>query len=109
MKIPYNGWELRLALLGLDEKKFDKDKMKEMKDVIESVLSKEEVKDLNKRIAEFHGISVEQLINSLNYKVLCSEFVESALRKVAETIMKKFDIAEKEAWALMALGLGLLD
>lgn len=109
MKIPYDWWELRLALLGLDEEKFDKDKMKEMNDTIESVLPKEEVKDLNKRIAEFHGISVEQLINSPNYKVLCSEFIENALRKVAGMVMKKFDIAEKEAWALIALGLGLLD
>ena len=58
------GGNCVLALLGLDEEKFDKDKMKEMNDAIESVLPKEEVKDLNKRIAEFHGISVEQLINS---------------------------------------------
>lgn len=109
IKIPYSALELRCALLGLDGEKFSEEKMKELEvELKELFCPPEEIKDKNKKVAEYHGISVETLVNSPNYKVLCQEYVEDIICQFIKKIIEKFDITDKEAWALTAFGLGSL-
>ena len=106
MKIPYTPFELRIALLNLDENKLDEKKMNEIKDELGS--PPEDQKDLNKKIAEHHGISVEKLVDSPNYGILCQEYKEDILYQIVKKLVEKFDITEKEAWAIMVHSLGFL-
>lgn len=106
IKIPYSSMELRVALLNFDENKFSEDKIKELKSEFEDLSND---KDQNKRVAEYHGISVEQLINSPNYKVLCEEYGESIIYEFVKKLKEKFETTDKEAWALVLYCLELLN
>lgn len=106
MKIPYSSWELRFALMNLSEDKFNEKKMKEIEN--ELAIPSKDKKELNKAIAEYHGISVEKLVDSPNYKILCQEYEENTVYQLVKKFIEKFGITEKEAWALVAYGLGLL-
>lgn len=106
IKVPYSLMELRAALIIFDEKDLDEKKMNELAAEFDSVLSAD---DHNQRIAEYHGISVEQLINSPNYKALCGEYGESVVKEFAKKLKEKFEITDKEAWALVFFCLGLLN
>jgi len=106
MKIPYSSWELRVALMNLSEDKFNKEKAEEMKD--EFAFLPKRKKDLNISVAEHHGISVEKLVDSPNYKILCREYEENIIYKFVKKLEEKFGITEKEAWAITAYSLGLL-
>jgi len=111
MKIPYSSWELRMALLSLSDDKFNEDNVKEKLEEIKDELNfcPEENKDLNKKIAEHHGISVEKLVDSPNYKILCQEYHDNVIYQFVMKLEKKLGITDKEAWALMVYALGLLD
>lgn len=110
MKIPYTALELRVALIGLDEEKFNEKKMSEIGGEIEDEMgsSPKENKDLNMKIAEHHGISVERLVDSPNYKILVQEYEDSRICQLIKKLVEKLGITDKEAWALMAYALGLL-
>ena len=110
MKIPYDEWELKIALISLmgDEEKFTEEKLCEIENEFKDKISSKK-EDLNKKIAEYQGITIEQLINSPNYKVLYGEYVFSICKQIVEKFVEKFEITEKQAWAIVALGLGLLD
>ena len=105
MKIPLKPEELRAALRNLSTEKIDKKKMDEVREELITVMPKRK-KDLNKAIADYHGISVEKLMNSPDFKDLCRKYEEYTIRQVAEKFEKKFSITEKEAWALLAYALG---
>ena len=107
LKIPYTLWDLRMAMISLDESKFDEKKLKEVEDEFETPSN--DKKDLNKQIADHHGISVEKLTDSPNYKVLCQEFQEHKIYQFVNILISKLEITEKEAWALVAHFLGILD
>lgn len=110
MKFPYSKLELQISLLGVDNKKFTEEKFREIeeefKDVVENFSKKA---SLNRVIAEYQGITVEQLVNSSNYQVLCEEYTLSLLEKVVEKTAEKFEVTEKQAWAMIAMSMGLLD
>lgn len=108
MKIPYGKNELYITLLGLDDANISDEKMEELINELEKITSNGK-NNLNKAVAEFHGISVEQLIASQNYKVLCDEYMDGIFRKMAVKIREKLNLTDKEAWALIAKGLGWLD
>lgn len=110
MEIPYDEWELRIALISLigDEKKFTEKKFREIEDKLKGKISADK-EDLNKKIAEYHDVTIEQLINSPNYKVLCGEYIFSLYKKIAEKFVEKFKITDKQAWAIIASSIGLLE
>jgi hypothetical protein len=108
MEIPYDEWELKIALLGLDEKKFTNGKIKELSKELAGRIPSEK-KDFNKKVAEHNGIGVKELIKSPNYKTLCQGYTMRIIRESVDLIAKKFDISERQAWALVAVGLGLID
>lgn len=108
MEIPYNEWDLRIALISLDENKLTEEKFKELGTELAEKISANG-KDLNTKIAEYHGISVEALIKSPNYEILCEEYKERVIREFANKIMEKLEITEKQAWALIAVAFGLLE
>ncbi|MDO8443273.1 MAG: hypothetical protein Q7S81_03415 [bacterium] len=106
MKIPYSLCELRIALLTLSEDKFTEKKMNELQN--ELAVPPVEQKDRIKAIAEYHGLIVEKLVNSPNYKVLCQEYDENIVFQLVKKMVEKFGISEKEAWALVAYVSGWL-
>lgn len=108
MKIPYDEWQLRIALLSLDEEKFTEEKFCEIADEFKDKLPKEK-SVLNKLIAEYQGITVEQLANNPNYQGFRDEYIKSICEQIVEKLMEKFEITEKQAWVIMALGLGLMN
>ncbi len=108
MKIPYNDLELRIALLGIDGEKFTDEKMKEIEKKFKDKLPKQD-SELNKKIAEYHGVSAIDLINSPNYKILCVEYQKNILEEFINEIVEKIGITKKQTWALVADYLGLLD
>jgi len=107
IKIPYTLLELRIALVSFNENKFDEKKLEEIR--CEFAIPVYEKKDRNKQVANYHGISLEKLIDSPNYEVLCKEYEESILYLFVKKLIEKFEITEKEAWAVVVYCLGLFD
>lgn len=104
VEIPYSECELRCALNGLN---VDKSAVDEVKDGFKDELLIER-KELNKKIAEFHGISVEILVNSQNYIVLCDEYWSDMLERFVDKLVEKIGITHVQAYALAASGLGMI-
>lgn len=65
-----------------------------------------EKKELNKKIADFHGISVEQLINSPNYKVLNEEYGGHYVREMVASLKQEMGATDVQAWAVIAVAMG---
>lgn len=108
MKIPYSEIELRITLLTLaqDEKRLRRmnkkvDKLKKKKIAIWDPPIKNR-KEFNKKTAEFHGITVETLINSKNYNILCNKYYTFLYERMIQKIMKVFALTHKEVWAIIA-------
>lgn len=53
------------------------------------------------RAAVFHGITVEQFINSTNYTTLFDEYSQNITTKVIHSLESTFDLTNEEAWALL--------
>ena len=64
--------------------------------------------DENRAAAEYHGITVEGLINSPNYKILKEEFAASFISKGLARLKENFGLDDKEAWAIVMAGTGKL-
>jgi len=107
MKIPLKPEELRLALLSLPMEKFTKEKIDELK--AEFPVPPDGKSGLDRMVSEYHGISVEKLISSQNYNALRREYEENILKKLSKKLVEKFGITDKEAWALIVYGLGLVE
>ncbi len=109
-KVPYTKLELRTALhaLCIDESTEELvDKVnKKFKEKHNIVL--ENKSELNKQVAENNGITVIDLINSPNYDRLTDEFKFDMLHSMVDILIEE-GLNNKEAWALITLGLGLLD
>ncbi len=113
MEIPYTKFELLIALAELklsldDEEKLDKQLM-EIENEMSAEFSATDKKELNELIAKHHGIGVVELINSPNYRLLCDEYKNDALKKLVKKTVEKMGITEKAAWAIIAGVGGLLD
>lgn len=108
MKIPYSGLELRVALIGAMHAVTDKKSMRALEKLVKELGLPVEKEDLNKKIARFNGISVAELINSPNYSLLRDEYLDNSMAGIIDKMVVKFHITQKEAYALVALGSGLL-
>lgn len=90
MECPYNEFELKMALISLTDEQIDQ----------VNKLKTEDIQIDNKRIAEFHDISVLDLINSPNYALLCEKYKELELMKV-KAQLESIGLSNKQAWALL--------
>ena len=108
MKIPYSEIELRIVLATLSQ---DKKRLRRMNKKVDELKKEKrniwdaQIKDkqeFNKKAAEFHGITVETLINSQNYKTLCDEYYTHLYEKLVQKLMEVFKLTHKEVWAIIA-------
>ena len=108
MKIPYSALELKVALLGIDSKIINDEKDEKFAEKISSFVPKNK-NDLNKKIAEYNGVGVMDLINSPNYTILCNEYKEAVVKDLVRKVKDEFNLTSKQAWAFFACSIGLLD
>ena len=110
--IPYGLMDLQISLINVQHKlqlNFDEQKIKEVLDEVEKLTGPFEAKEcLDEKTAEYHGMSVEELLNSSDYQMLCKIYMEGTIYQIVEKLMKILSLTAKEAWALVAYGLGLL-
>lgn len=104
--VPYDEMTLKIALISAGSK-LDEEGLQEK--LLENLApySPETPADLNKKIAEHHGISLLDLINSPNFISLKDDYLLHHLALIRK-IYKDFGFDDKEAWALMCLSLGQL-
>jgi len=106
IKIPYEIFELRVALLELQQRSdFNAQVLDEALKSLELPTEKSEI---NKRAAEFQGISVLDLINSPNYETLVAECSHATLEKLIQTMKDDGGLKDIEAWAIFALSTDIL-
>jgi|GEM_PF-3214379 len=108
MRVPYSEDELHIALITLaqDEKRLRRmnkkvDELRKKKKKIWNLPIKNK-QGFNKKTAEFHGITLEILINSNNYKILCDEYYTHLYEELIQKLMKVFTLTRKEVWAIIA-------
>jgi len=105
-KIPYDEFTLKLALMQISDKLDDPDLQKKLGQELDK-LAPGNKSDINKKVAEENGISVKDLIDSPNYEKLKNEYVASMLHKAVDVFIKE-GFTEKQAWAVLSIGLGVL-
>lgn len=103
MELPYDELDMLNALKEVQERLISKypdglEPPQMMKDL--AAKTEAETKEI---IAQYHGISVTDLINSSNYGTLRKEWEEHIMKKVVESMMKEYDISDKEAWAIICM------
>ena len=103
---PYDEITLKLALLGLEKKIEDSDLAERVHSRISDFLVSDKA-ELNKQIAKHNGIDVIDLINSPNYGTLKEEYSTTLMMKSID-ILKEETFSDKEAWAILAIGSGIL-
>ena len=107
MEIPYDKFELLLALFELTQKdifnneKKIKEKFEEFSSEMYALVPDSEEKIINK-ISECNNMSADELIKSPDYEDLRLKYAESLYVAFVKKISEKFEITEKQAWALIA-------
>lgn len=101
IKVPYSKLELLLAAIHAGDKlgRLGKESEDIIKDKL-TRLSPDDNKSKNAEIAEFHGISVQDLINSPNMVYMSSQYDHHLVNQSIE-ILKSFDFSDKESWAIL--------
>jgi phosphoribosylaminoimidazole (AIR) synthetase len=94
--IPYSKFELSLALISASE--LIEAKQEEIRQKLETIV-KVEPENKMKAVADFTGISLNDLINSPNMDKLVKRFDDYNLNQVV-TILKEAGLSDKEAWAV---------
>jgi hypothetical protein len=109
---PYNKYELLSGLICASNKmeKYyedhpEADMDKDMDQMGEAVTPSQD----KNVIAQHHGIPLEMLVNSPNYDKLVSEYHMSCVNKMFKAMKDKFDLTDKESWALLDRAIGKED
>lgn len=103
INIPYSQLELDIALLGVSNRIEDAVATEVMQEIVacfEQKAGKTQA-ETNSKIAEFHGITVIDLINSPNLNTLVEMFKESRTIEMKTVLMEKLGVSDKEAWAII--------
>ena len=97
---PYNRSTLLVALATLHRNPAleDEEKMKKLVDETRKEFPSEGP-EVNRKIAERNGISVEQLINSSNLKYLTERYQDDRCKFLLEKMQEIFNLTDVEAWA----------
>jgi|GEM_PF-3362287 len=111
IKLPYSKVELLVTFIDL-QKTISVRRLKkafaEIEKELDAKLPNNETNAME-LIAKYNNISVETLVNSPNLQVLQSQYKDLMYKSVVEKLEKKLKITEKEAWSIIASGIGLLD
>lgn len=109
IKCPYNKLDLRIACIGLEKKIGENFEKQIIEDCENAGLTKPKNQaEMNLKVADFHGILVSDLINSLNYSILIEKF-EEYITSIMINLLKKKELTDIEAWAIIAVSTGELD
>ena len=102
LKVPYTKNELLLAVVTAATKleNLSSEKQEELRDSIDGVCEMDQDGNVNKAVANYNGISVQDLINSPNMAFLIQQWRMVHLNK-AVNVMKNFGFEENEAWAML--------
>ena len=109
IKLPNSAFDLQITLVGLENR------IEELEPAFEEIKSElialhgADAAKFKENAANFHGIGLLDLINSPNYSILMNEYKDTIWNLIHTKIMKKLNLKEKEAWALLCAGLGLMD
>ena len=95
-----------MSIIDKDEKEFE-EKSEEINKEFEALLPVAK-KDLNAKVAEFHGITVDTLVNSPNYTILTSEYGKDVLKRLIGRTREKLGLTDLQAWTLFAIGKGII-
>lgn len=104
-KIPYDELTLRMAMLSIPE---DEALLTLLDEIVSDCGVLGDPAALNKQVAEAHGISVVDLINSPNRKDLIGEYQIYFLKNKVVSRLVEYGLNDKQAWAIVALGLNLI-
>lgn len=99
---PYSDLELKIAAIGLANKFEDPEFVKKAEEV-----NNQAEQPTKENIAKFHGISVKDLIDSPNYKVLVEEYGDHKGKEIIREL-EGIGLSNKEAWVVLASIAGLL-
>lgn len=104
VSVPYDELTLKIALMGAS-KKLEVDGLQER--ILEKIssISSKTMSEFNQAVAEYHGISVLDLINSPNYESLKGEFGNHNISRLV-SIYKEEGFDDKESWALVCVSMG---
>ena len=106
MEFPYTESELKAALFLIGEKvEGDEGAVKRIEETATNYFPPNE-SELKKKIAEFHGITVKDLISSTNYQILYDEYIFKSMRKIVELLKNELNLSDVQAWASVALASG---
>ena len=99
---PHSELELHVAALGLIEKLKDKETQQAILNAGDEhkTVGTDTAKNRKEQAAEYHGITVKDLIDSPNYEKLIKEFVTHTCRKLMSSF-KSHGFTDKEAWCLL--------
>jgi hypothetical protein len=102
IKIPYDKWDLKFALFGVMGK-VDEEKIEQCGAEIKKRFGSdmENKAELNRKIAESNGITLEMLVNSPNYEILKSEYAKMMWLQLVKLIKEQLNLTDKEAWAVL--------
>lgn len=107
ISIPYDEITLKTAAISASSK-LEKEGIQEI--ILDKIsqISPQSMSEFNIKSAEFHGITLSELVNSPNYEILKNEYATHNLSLI-RNIYKESGFNDKESWALICLGLGKLN
>lgn len=109
MKIPYTDLQLKIALMSIPEDERTLDRIKSVSDKVAAAVPNVEDKvGLNKAVADSNGITISELLASVNYQLLVTAFVWELANKLHDGLVEE-GFSDKQAWSIAALGMGLLE
>lgn len=105
MKIqcPYSEIELQVASLSAYPKlnTYIENIGDEAADLFAKEICPPELGKVNQSAADFHGISIEILVNSPNYQILIEQYISSMWSKAISTLKSRCNLSDKESWAIL--------
>lgn len=105
MLVPYKKFEILAAVNLIDEK------LLAQGDSIQEALGKIlniELPQLHLQAAQYHGVTVLDLINSPNYEVLTKSYQETLVSKAIQHL-ESAGFSNVESWAIICVIYGVLD
>jgi hypothetical protein len=106
MDMPYTKDELIDAANALTDEQIEEvgkyfENLAEIENVTQS--------ELNAKVAEFHGISVEAYLSSPNMGKLGELYNANKLQDIVDKLEKALNLSNSAAWAMVLGPMGLLD
>ena len=105
LTIPYSKLALTVALLSIDAKILNDELLAKCSALS---ITTDNKRELNVKVAEYNGISVEMLINSINYEKLMEDYRIYNVNEMVK-VMENNGLNNEQAWGIVAVASGLID